>query len=70
MIDKTVCLEGMAVIVLHSMIVDDKHRFLTQNNGQYMAKSPMGMFGDKLIENDLAFVKQQINSYYNQDVIQ
>lgn len=32
---------------------------------QVTAKSPMGMFADKLIPNDLGFVLQQINEYNN-----
>jgi hypothetical protein len=65
MIDNTVVLEGMFTIVLHSLIQLDNYKFLTQNDGSYMAKSPLGMFEDKYIDNDLFLVKNKINEYFN-----
>jgi hypothetical protein len=69
LIDDKVCLEGLFTIVLNALIVDNKYLFLTQNNGQSIAKSPMGMF-DLVIDNDLNAVNQKINDYYNQDIKQ
>jgi hypothetical protein len=68
MLDEKITVEGMFVIVLHCIIVDGQHKMLTQNNGQYIAKSPMGMFDKKLIDNDLAYVKEQMNLYFNEDI--
>ena len=40
-------------------------RFRTQSNGTDSAKSPMGMFEDLHIENDLARVIEKCEEYYN-----
>lgn len=63
MIDNTITLEGMFTVVLHSMLKDEKYVFLTQHDGRHIAKSPLGMFEDIYISNDLLYVKQQIKSY-------
>jgi len=41
-----------------------EYRFITNNNGHYPAKSPMGMFTDLYIPNDLGFVSKTIEEYY------
>ena len=63
MLNEKVCLEGMFTIVLHSLIVDQEYKFMTQGDGTHIAKSPMNMF-ERLIDNDLAKVKQSIEGYY------
>lgn len=68
MLDEKITVEGMFTVVLHTAIQDGKYTFLTQNDGTHVAKSPMEMFKDKYIENDLVFVKQKINEYYNEDI--
>jgi hypothetical protein len=65
MLDDKITIEGMFTTVLHSMICDDEYRFMTQNDGVHMAKSPIDMFADKLIDNDLLYVKQQVENYFN-----
>ena len=52
-------------IVLHTQIIDMQYKFLTQNDGVCVAKSPLGMFGDFYIDNDLAAIRQTIDNYYN-----
>jgi hypothetical protein len=37
--------------------------FETQNSGENTCKSPMGMFEDKFIPNDLAYVKECMQKY-------
>jgi len=68
MLDEKITIEGMFTIVLHTQIMDGNYRFLTQNDGSHIAKSPQGMFDQKYIANDLAFVKTQMNAYYNEDI--
>ena len=68
LLDEKICLEGMFTIVLHSKIVDDKYYFQTQTDHSSTAKSPMEMFEDKYIQNDLQFVVDKIEEYYNQDI--
>lgn len=64
MLDNTICIEGIFTTVLHSIVSDGKYKFLTQNNGTLMAKSPMGMFESEFIENDLNIVKQKMSEYH------
>jgi len=68
MLDEKITIEGMFTIVLHTQVMDGSYRFLTQNDGSHIAKSPQGMFEDKYIGNDLAFVKSKMNAYYFEDV--
>jgi hypothetical protein len=68
MLDEKITIEGMFTIVLHTQIMDGAYRFLTQNDGAHIAKSPRGMFEDKYIANDLAFVKDKMDHYYHEDI--
>ena len=69
MLDDKVCIEGIFTIVLNAMVIDNKYVFLTQNNGMSIAKSPMKMFNNILIDNDLSFINKTINDYYSVDDI-
>lgn len=64
LIDEKVCLEGMFTIVLRAMVKDGKHIFRTQSDGFDVAKTPMGLFDDEEIDNDLAMVDKAICEYY------
>jgi len=64
MLDDKITIEGMFTTVLHSIVSDGKYRFITQNDGSHIAKSPMGMFEKEFIENDLSFVKERMLEYY------
>lgn len=66
MIDNVITLEGVFTIVLHSMIVERQYKFLTQNDGTHIAKSPLGMFDEIYLDNDLAVIKKQIINYYGE----
>lgn len=63
MIDQYICIEGKFTIVLHALVNDGNYQFLTNNDGQHMAKSPLGMFSEQYIDNDLNYVLQQITDY-------
>jgi len=68
MIDNALTLEGLFSIVLFGKVrkEDDgtlSYGFETQNNGENTCKSPMGMFEDSFIPNDLAYVRDAILSY-------
>lgn len=67
MLDEKICLEGLFTIVLHSLIIEGEYKFLTRNDGCHLAKSPMDMFEDKYIDNDLAYVSEKICEYFNDD---
>lgn len=66
MLDDKICLEGMFSIVFHAIMHDGVYKFLTQNDGTHIAKSPMGMFENKWIENDLLLIKQKMSAYFNE----
>lgn len=57
---ETYSIEGMFSIVLRSIIRDGEYYFATRNSGSDTVKTPMGMFKDELIPNDLAVVDQAI----------
>lgn len=68
MIDNALTLEGLFSIVLFGKVIKDddgilKYGFETQNDGNNTCKSPMGMFEESFIENDLQYVKDCIIKY-------
>lgn len=65
MLDEKITLEGLFTIVLKTSVTDGKYQFSTQTNGQDTAKTPMGMFSEPLIDNDLKAVDAVIREYYN-----
>lgn len=64
LLDDKVCVEGMFTIVLHAMKLDGKYVFATNTDGLDVTKSPIGMFDQTYIDNDLQFVFEQIRKYY------
>ncbi|MGA0608871.1 ATP-binding protein [Caldimonas sp. KR1-144] len=64
MLDEKITVEGMFTIVLRTVVRDGSYLFATQNNGSDTVKSPMDMFADQLIGNDLASVDESICSFY------
>ena len=68
MLDDKITIEGMFTTVLHTVVMDGQYKFLTQVDASHTAKSPMGMFEDRYIDNDLSIVKDAMFHYYNEDV--
>lgn len=64
MLDEKITPEGMFTIVLRTAVRDGQYLFSTQNNGADTTKSPMGLFDQAFIENDLAAVDAAISTYY------
>ena len=64
LLDEKITLEGMFTIVLKTVVIDGKYQFSTRNSGQDTVKTPMGMFNEPLIDNDLAAVDKAIRDYY------
>jgi len=64
MLDQVITVEGMFTIVLRSQIINEQYVFSTQNNGNDTCKSPIGMFEELHIENDLAKIDAAIVEYY------
>ncbi|BEO98154.1 AAA family ATPase [Fusobacterium nucleatum] len=65
LIDEKICLEGRFTIVLATEVEDKVYYFRTQNNGNDTCKSPKGMFDELRIPNDLNYVIQKSNEYFN-----
>lgn len=64
LVDQHIVPEGFFTIVLRTEVINGNYRFSTQTNGQDCCKSPIGMFPDLHIENDLAQVDAAIASFY------
>ena len=68
MLDEKITLEGMFTVVLHSLVVDGRYKFLTKNDGFHIAKSPVEMFDNQLIDNNLKEIKEKIYHYLEEDI--
>jgi hypothetical protein len=67
MLDEKVVIEGLFTIVLRSLKVDGKYVFSTNTDGFDVTKTPVGMFNDLHIPNDLANVDAVVREYYGFD---
>jgi len=71
MLDDKVTLEGLYSIILFGDIIKDsennmKKVFVTNSTDKFrQAKSPIGMFDDIYIKNDLGYVVKRVREYYN-----
>lgn len=64
LLDEKVTIEGMFTIVFRCVEENGKHLFITQSADGAISKSPIGMFEELKIDNDLAFVDAKIREYY------
>ncbi len=64
LLDAKLVLEGLFSVVLLAGTDGTDYWFETQNDGHTTVKSPMGMFEDKRIPNDLAAVDAAIREYW------
>jgi predicted ATP-dependent serine protease len=64
LLDEKITIEGLLTIVLRTAVINGQYVFLTQNSGSDTTKSPMGMFADEHIPNDLAEVDKAICEFY------
>lgn len=67
LLDEKVCIEGMFTIVIRAMVDNERHYFKTQSDGSDVCKTPIGMFEDKEIDNDLKMVDETIRKYYEME---
>lgn len=65
LLEEKITIEGFFTIVLRAHIINEKHIFSTRNGGNDTVKSPIGMFENDHIDNDLNLVDQTIQSYYS-----
>lgn len=65
LLDEKVCIEGMVTIVLRAFVEDGDHKFRvhSKTNGD-ITKTPIDMFKEDEIDNDLRKVDSAIREYY------
>lgn len=64
LLDEKIVMEGLVTIVLRTTVQNGNYMFSTRNSGADTVKSPLGLFDEELIENDLASVDAAIFNYY------
>ena len=64
MLDNTVVCEGYCTVVLKTVVEDGKYMFATHNNGYDTVKTPLGMFTDDKIDNDLKAVDTRLREFF------
>lgn len=72
MIDSTITLEGLFTYVFFTSIQRDEegnpsYKFMTNSDGTTTGKSPMGLFDELYIDNDLKLVIDRIEEYNSED---
>lgn len=65
MLNEKLTVEGLFSIVLMAKNIDGRHVFLTRSDGRDTVKTPMEMFAEPEIDNDLKAVDSAIREYYN-----
>lgn len=69
MLDNNINLEGLFTICLYTYVDEGKngseYTFLTNRHKKRPAKSPMGMFEETQIPNDLKLISDKIDEYYS-----
>lgn len=64
LLDEKITLEGLLTIVMRTAVINGQYLFSTQNSGSDTVKTPLDMFADEHIPNDLAVIDTAICSYY------
>lgn len=67
MLDEKLTVEGLFSIVLMAQTDGKEHWFLTQSDGYNTVKTPMEMFAENKIPNDLKLVDLTIREYYEME---
>lgn len=64
MLNEKLTVEGLFSIVIMAKNEDGTHVFVTKSDGRDTVKTPMGMFEEEKIDNDLKAVDTTIREYY------
>lgn len=72
MLDSVITLEGLFTYVLFTTVQRNDegvptYKFITNSDGTCTAKSPMGLFNDIYVDNDLNYVVNKIKEYNEED---
>lgn len=68
MLEEKVSIEGMVTATLHSLVIDGQYKFLTQRTDSHLARTPMDLFKDLYIDNDLNAIINAMRDYFNEDI--
>jgi hypothetical protein len=64
MLQEKLTVEGLFTIVMNTQVFNGHYQFTTRNSGSNTVKTPLGLFDDEVIDNDLASVDAAISAYY------
>ena len=67
LLDEKIVIEGLVSIVLRTEIFNDQFFFRTKNSGSDTVKTPLGMYEEERITNDLFEIDKIICKYYGID---
>jgi len=67
LLDEKITIEGMFTMVMRTSVNQGEYLFSTHNSGHDTVKTPLGMFADDYIPNDLAAVDEAIKDFYEID---
>ena len=67
LLDDKVNIQGMFTICIRSMFDNGNYIFRLKTNGQDCVKTPIGLFEEDQMENDLKLVDEKIREYYDLD---
>lgn len=71
LLDNTIYLDGLFTFIFYSVVQKDfktgkiEYKFRTKSDGMSTCKTPVGCFDDEYIPNDMGYVIDKINEYYN-----
>ena len=63
LLNEKITIEGLLTIVMRAQVINGQHVFSTKNSGSDTVKTPMEMFADEHIPNDLKAVDDAICAY-------
>ena len=67
LLDEKVNIQGMFTVCLRSVYENNKYLFKVKTNGMDCVKTPIGMFEETEIDNDLKLVDEKIRTFYDLD---
>lgn len=68
MVDDYLTLEGLFTVILYTRVIKNaenkiQYQFVTNNDGEFPGKTPIGLFSELYIPNDLGLVSETIDKY-------
>ena len=70
LLDDKVNIQGMFTICIRAMFDSGNYIFRLKTNGQDCVKTPIGLFEEEQMENDLKLVDEKIREYYELDKVE